>query len=297
MRPPSSSRSRLCQLSGRGVALPNTATAPSSDARFAATVRASYRGSDSCLYDGSCSSSTQIRPSPRTGAKIAERAPTTTRASPLAMRSRSSRRSASVSPEWMQRDARAEAGAEAPDRLRRQRDLRHEHDRAEAALERRAARLEVHLGLAAARRAVEQEVPAAAGVERADDGLESALPASPRAAPARARPRAPRARPAARARRAASAAPERRARARAPASSRSSRRPRARARRAAAAAPRRRARPRATSTPAGASTPSSTTSPRRFALPKRTSTTEPTRTSSGTSYVNGRARARAVTSG
>ena len=29
------------QLSGRGVALPNTATAPSSAARFAATVRAS----------------------------------------------------------------------------------------------------------------------------------------------------------------------------------------------------------------------------------------------------------------
>ena len=48
----------------------------------------------------SCSSSTQIRPRPRIGAKIAERAPTTIRASPLAIRSRSSRRSASVSPEW-----------------------------------------------------------------------------------------------------------------------------------------------------------------------------------------------------
>ena len=34
------------------------------------------------------------------GAKTAERAPTTTRASPEAIRSRSSRRSASVRPEW-----------------------------------------------------------------------------------------------------------------------------------------------------------------------------------------------------
>ena len=41
MRPPSSSRSSAAQLSGRGVALPKTATAPSSAARFAATVRAS----------------------------------------------------------------------------------------------------------------------------------------------------------------------------------------------------------------------------------------------------------------
>ena len=40
-RPPSSRCSSECQLSGRGVALPYTATAPSSDARFAATVRAS----------------------------------------------------------------------------------------------------------------------------------------------------------------------------------------------------------------------------------------------------------------
>ena len=100
MRPPSSSRSSRAQLSGRGVALPNTATAPSSDARLAATVRASYRGSDSCLYDGSCSSSTQISPSPRNGANIADRAPTTTRASPPAIRRRSSRRSASVRAEW-----------------------------------------------------------------------------------------------------------------------------------------------------------------------------------------------------
>ena len=51
------------------------------------------------LVRRSCSSSTQIRPSPRTGAKIAERAPTAMRASPRASRCRSSRRSASVSAE------------------------------------------------------------------------------------------------------------------------------------------------------------------------------------------------------
>ena len=47
-QPPSSSRSSRSQLSGRGVALPYTATAPSMAARFAVTVRASC-GSDSCL--------------------------------------------------------------------------------------------------------------------------------------------------------------------------------------------------------------------------------------------------------
>ncbi len=98
-RPPSSSRSSDCHDSGRGVAEPNTATAPSSAARFAATVRASYRGSESCLYDASCSSSTQMTPSDATGAKTAERAPMTTGASPDTMRSRSSRRSASLNPE------------------------------------------------------------------------------------------------------------------------------------------------------------------------------------------------------
>ena len=41
IRPPSGSFSSAAQLSGRGVAEPYTATAPSSAARFAATVRAS----------------------------------------------------------------------------------------------------------------------------------------------------------------------------------------------------------------------------------------------------------------
>src|SRR5881227_2531910 len=69
------------------------------------------------------------------------------------------------------RDAVAEAGAEAAERLRRQCDLGHEHDRRPAALDRRRAGLEVDLGLAAPRLAVEQEMSAAA-LERIDDPTE-----------------------------------------------------------------------------------------------------------------------------
>ncbi len=66
------------------------------------------------------------------------------------------------------RHAVAEAGSHSADGLRRERDLRHEDDRAEAALERGRARLEVDLGLARARRAVDEQV-AAARVHRLDD--------------------------------------------------------------------------------------------------------------------------------
>ena len=69
-----------------------------------------------------------------------------------------------------QRDAVAEARAEAADGLRRERDLRDEHDRAEPALERRRARLEVDLGLAAAGRAVEQEAAARLVDDPSDGG-------------------------------------------------------------------------------------------------------------------------------
>ena len=55
-------------------------------------------------------------------------------------------------PRVQDRDAVAEAGAYAADRLRRERDLGHEHDRPEPALERRRAGLEVDLGLARAGR-------------------------------------------------------------------------------------------------------------------------------------------------
>ena len=58
------------------------------------------------------------------------------------------------------RDRVAEALAEPADRLRRERDLGHEHDRAEPARECRLARLEVDLRLAAPGRPDEQEVRA-----------------------------------------------------------------------------------------------------------------------------------------
>ncbi len=67
------------------------------------------------------------------------------------------------------RDAVAEAGAEAADGLRRQADLGDEHDRAQPALERRVARLQVDLGLAASGRAVQEEVGAETLVHRSHD--------------------------------------------------------------------------------------------------------------------------------
>ena len=73
------------------------AIAPSMRARLAATRRASYRGSDSCLYDPSCSSSITITPRSGTAANTAERAPTTTRASPAAIRACSAPLRAGVS--------------------------------------------------------------------------------------------------------------------------------------------------------------------------------------------------------
>ena len=66
----------------------------------------------------------------------------------------------------------AEPLPEAPDGLRRERDLRDEHDRPEAAVEGRGARLEVDLGLAAAGRALEEHVLADSHVERGHDPLD-----------------------------------------------------------------------------------------------------------------------------
>ncbi len=65
-------------------------------------------------------------------------------------------------------DPVAEASLEAPQGLRRERDLGDEHDRPPASLERGGARLEVDLGLAAPGCPGEQEM-SAAGVERLDD--------------------------------------------------------------------------------------------------------------------------------
>ena len=78
-------RSALFQLSSEGVAEPRSTGTRSSWARFTATSRAWYRGTVSCLNVLSCSSSMTIRPSLRVGAKIADRAPTTTSTWPAAM--------------------------------------------------------------------------------------------------------------------------------------------------------------------------------------------------------------------
>ena len=69
------------------------------------------------------------------------------------------------------RNGVAEANAEPPERLRRERDLGNEHDRPAPARERLLARADVHLRLAAARRSPEQHV-AAAPVEQLDDAVE-----------------------------------------------------------------------------------------------------------------------------
>jgi hypothetical protein len=74
--------SAFLQLSREGVALPRTHTAPSRWALRTARSRAWYRGASDCLYDPSCSSSTTMAPSSGSGAKSAERAPTTIRFSP-----------------------------------------------------------------------------------------------------------------------------------------------------------------------------------------------------------------------
>ena len=70
------------------------------------------------------------------------------------------------------RDAVAEPATEASHRLRREGDLRHEHDRPEPALERCRAGLEVDLRLAAAGRPLQQDVLADALVECRDDPLD-----------------------------------------------------------------------------------------------------------------------------
>ena len=194
------------------------------------------------------------------------------------------------------RDALAEAGAHPPDRLRRERDLRDEDDRAEPALERGGARLQVDLGLAGAGRRRR-----GAGCRRRRPSPRRSVaprPAVPaRARAARPRRRAPAARPAAPAPCAASATRARRAPAPVPESSRSSRRSRVRAATSAGGTWPITASTGRASTPAGASSTSATTIPRARDRPNGIRTIAPTPTPSSTSYVNSRATARAVTSG
>ena len=64
-------------VSSAGVALPRTTGTLRRRARYTARLRAEYRSPSCCLYDKSFSSSTTIRPSVGSGAKIASRVPRT----------------------------------------------------------------------------------------------------------------------------------------------------------------------------------------------------------------------------
>src|SRR5262245_54752451 len=68
------------------------------------------------------------------------------------------------------RDAVAEAHAEPPERLRRERDLRHEDARPPPLRQRGFARPDVDLGLAAAGGAVEEDVASTAREQLLDPG-------------------------------------------------------------------------------------------------------------------------------
>ena len=128
----------------------------------------------SCLNVLSCSSSITISPSFRVGAKIAERAPTTTWTSPAAMLRQWRCRSASLRWLWStatrsnrRRNRRIVCG--------RQADLGDEHDRLAAPRDDALDRAQVDLGLAAAGDAVEQErLVWSSAVERRGEAVEDA---------------------------------------------------------------------------------------------------------------------------
>ena len=194
------------------------------------------------------------------------------------------------------RDRVAETRAEAPHRLRRQRDLGHEDDRPPPARERQRAGLEVHLGLPAPRRPVEEDVARPCAERRLDPpdrfglrvrqalrlGLTAAgsrLGTAPALTTPRPRPRRDERERTRRRRAVVVRYPERELDER----GRNAIHDRARSRRE---------RPR----PAPR-TPTSTTTPRRARLPRRIETTSPRSTSSPTSYVKARPRVLAVTRG
>ena len=103
-----------------------------------------------------------MRPSGSTGAKIAERAPMTMRARPWRILCHSSWRS--PADKWLNANgderlqfAGTEPRLESLDGLRRERNFRHEHDRALALFQRVREGLEIDFRLAAAGDAMEQK--------------------------------------------------------------------------------------------------------------------------------------------
>ena len=136
-RAPGAARAR----GSRATASPSRAPpAPTAAARAPAPGRAPSSGSrPAACRTASCSSSTTISPGRASGAKTAERVPITTGASPLRARAPGAQPLRSVQPGVQHRERRAEALGEARHQLRRERDLRHQHQRLLAARARRAA--------------------------------------------------------------------------------------------------------------------------------------------------------------
>ena len=123
----------------------------------------------------SCSSSTTTRPSAGIGVKTAERVPITTGALPeRAPRARPRARAPSASEECSATTGAARRSRKRADELRRQRDLRHQHERAAARREHALDEAQVHLGLAAAGDAVQEK-----GAEAARASRRSAATAAP----------------------------------------------------------------------------------------------------------------------
>ena len=96
-------------------------------------------------------------PRSATGANTAERVPSTTRAAPLTHWRQAASRSASVRPECSTATGHREALAKSRHELRRESDLRHQHQRAPLVPQAVLDGVQVHLGLAAAGNAVQQE--------------------------------------------------------------------------------------------------------------------------------------------
>ena len=154
----SSSRSSSCQLSGRGVAVPQTSTAPASAARrradlagVVARVALLLVGGVVLLVDHD---QAEIAHRREDGRARPDADPGLARSAGAATR-RSARPPACA--EWSSATRVAEAAPEAIHRLRGEGDLGDEHDRAAAAGERLPGGLQVDLGLARAGHAVEEE--------------------------------------------------------------------------------------------------------------------------------------------
>ena len=123
----------------------------------------------------SCSSSTTISPRLRTGANTPDRVPTTTDAAPDRMRRHCSERSTSVKALCRMATRSPKRREELARHGRRERDFRHQQQRAAAFRQRRLDAVEIDLGLARPGHAVQQKRLVAVGVDGFGDLLVSGL--------------------------------------------------------------------------------------------------------------------------